>query len=125
MGTDTKKDGHTGVEIHYNMAHHEQRLVEGGLARVAGQSCLAGPSVLRLHPRFGHRPGWVYGRELRPESQAFLCGATNSLHTAGYEPRGGLAPTCIVPGALAAPSPVDCNISFCVSTASAGIRIKA
>src|SRR5437660_1273093 len=72
-----KKDGHMGVEIHYNMAHHEQRLVEGGLARVAGQSCLAGPSVLRLHPRFGHRPGWVYGRELRPESQAFLCGATN------------------------------------------------
>ena len=30
MGTDTKKDRHTGVEIHYNMAHHEQRLVEGG-----------------------------------------------------------------------------------------------
>src|SRR5438105_14599025 len=49
----------------------------GGLARVAGQSCLAGPSVLRLHPRFGHRPGWVYGRELRPERHAFLCGATN------------------------------------------------
>jgi hypothetical protein len=26
------------------------RLVEGGLARVAGQSCLAGPSVLQLYP---------------------------------------------------------------------------
>ena len=77
MGGDTKKDAHKVVEIHYNMPHHEHTPRGGGLARVAGQSCLAGPSVLRLHPRFGHRPGWVYGRELRPESQAFLCGATN------------------------------------------------
>ena len=77
LGGDTKKDAHKVVEIHYNMPHHELTPRGGGLARVAGQSCLAGPSVLRLHPRFGHRPGWVYGRELRPESQAFLCGATN------------------------------------------------
>jgi len=82
MGADTKKDGHTGVEIHYNMAHHEQRLVEGGLARVAGQSCLAGPAVLRLHPRFGHRRAWEYGRELGAESQVFLCSAPHFLSEA-------------------------------------------
>ena len=28
---------------------------------------------LRLHPGFGHRRGQEYGRELRPESQVFLC----------------------------------------------------
>ncbi len=116
MCADTKKDGHTVVEIHYNMAHHEHTPRGGGLARVAGQSCLAGPSVLRLHPRFGHRPGWVYGREPRPESQAFLCGATNFLNTTGREPRSGLAPTRIVPGAIAARTPAHCNICLCVST---------
>jgi len=49
------------------------RLVEGGLARVAGQSCLAGPSVLRLHPYSGYTPGWGIVRESRAESQAFFC----------------------------------------------------
>ena len=32
------------------------RLVEGGLARVAGQSCLAGPSVLPAAPRIRALP---------------------------------------------------------------------
>ena len=86
------------------------RLVEGGLARVAGQSCLAGPSVLRLHPSFEHRPGWVYGREPRPESQAFLCGVTHFLSTTGREFRGDLSPTRIVPGAIASRIPTHCNI---------------
>jgi len=57
MGGDTKKDAHKVVEIHYNMPHHEHTPRGGGLARVAGQSCLAGPSVLRLHPHCGDRPG--------------------------------------------------------------------
>jgi len=45
--------------------------------------------------------------------------------TTGRALRGGLAPTRIVPGAIAAPTPAYCHISFCVSTASAGTRIKA
>jgi len=49
--TDTKKDGHIMVKIHYNMAHHELTPRGGGLARVAGQSCLAGPSVSPAAPR--------------------------------------------------------------------------
>jgi len=57
LGGDTKKDAHKVVEIHYNMPHHELTPRGGGLARVAGQRCLAGPSVLRLHPHFGDRPG--------------------------------------------------------------------
>ena len=85
MDTDTKKDGHTAVEIHYNKRAMSLRLVEGGLARVAGQSCLAGPSVLRLHPSFGHRRAWEYGREPRPESQAFLCTATHFLEHHGLK----------------------------------------
>jgi hypothetical protein len=71
MYTDTKKDGHMMVEIHYNESHHEHTPRGGGLARVAGQSCLAGPSVLQLHPSFGERVEWQYGRESRPESQVF------------------------------------------------------
>jgi hypothetical protein len=51
MCADTKKDVHIAVEIHYNTSRHEQRLVERGLARVAGQSCLAGPSVPPAAPR--------------------------------------------------------------------------
>jgi hypothetical protein len=38
-----KKDVHTAVEIHYNQSCHEHTPHGGGLARVAGQSCLAGP----------------------------------------------------------------------------------
>jgi hypothetical protein len=48
---DTKKDVHTAVEIHYNECHHELTPRGGGLARVAGQSCLAGPSVAPAAPR--------------------------------------------------------------------------
>jgi hypothetical protein len=50
----TKKDVRTSVEIHYNKHAMSLRLVEGGLARVAGQSCLAGPSVAPAVPNFGH-----------------------------------------------------------------------
>jgi hypothetical protein len=39
-------------------ACHEHTPRGGGLARVAGQSCLAGPSVLRLHPSFGYGHAW-------------------------------------------------------------------
>jgi hypothetical protein len=78
-GCGHKKDVHTAVEIHYNTSRHEHTPRGGGLARVAGQSCLAGPSVLRLHPGFGHRCAWEYGREPRPESQVFLCDATHFL----------------------------------------------
>ena len=125
LGGDTKKDAHKVVEIHYNMPHHEHTPRGGGLARVAGQSCLAGPSVLRLHPRFGHRPGWVYGRELRPESQAFLCGATNSLNTTGRQPRGDFSPLT----SFLAPSPhgppLTATSVCCVLPVSAGHRINA
>ena len=76
------------------------RLVGGGLARVAGQSCLAGPSVLRLHPDFGHRRTWKYGREPCPESQAFLCGAAHFWSTTGRALCGSLSPTSIFPGVL-------------------------
>jgi hypothetical protein len=51
MGGDTKKDVQTAVEIHYNKRAMSLRLVERGLARVAGQSCLAGPSVPPAAPR--------------------------------------------------------------------------
>ena len=40
------------------MTRHEHTPRGGGLARVAGQSCLAGPSVLRLHPSFGYGHAW-------------------------------------------------------------------
>ena len=50
----TKKDVRTAGEIHYNKHAMSIRLVEGGLARVAGQSCLAGPSVALDVPRFGY-----------------------------------------------------------------------
>jgi hypothetical protein len=50
MHADTKKDVHTALEIHYNTSRHEHTPRGGGLARVAGQSCLAGPSVLQLYP---------------------------------------------------------------------------
>jgi hypothetical protein len=53
---DTKKDGHTMVEIHYNKHAMSTRLVEGGLARVAGQSCLAGPSVAPAAPKLRAPP---------------------------------------------------------------------
>jgi hypothetical protein len=46
-----KKDVHIAVEIHYNESHHEHTPRGGGLARVAGQSCLAGPSVPLAAPR--------------------------------------------------------------------------
>jgi len=74
MRLDTKKkDAHTTWK--YTIIRHAMslRLVEGGLARVAGQSCLAGPSVLRLHPYSGYTPGWGIVRESRAESQAFFC----------------------------------------------------
>src|SRR5438552_17749565 len=73
MRSDTKKDAH--LQWKYTIIRHAMsiRLVEGGLARVAGQSCLAGPSVLRLHPYVGHMPGWGMVREARTESQAFFC----------------------------------------------------
>ena len=61
------------VEIHYNTSRHEHTPRGGGLARVAGQSCLAGPSVLRLHRYSGHTPGWGIVRESRVESQAVFC----------------------------------------------------
>jgi hypothetical protein len=32
-------------EAHYNQTHHEHTPRGGGLAMVAGQSCIAGPSV--------------------------------------------------------------------------------
>jgi len=83
MYTDTKKDGHIMVEIHYNESHHEHTPRGGGLARVAGQSCLAGPSVLQLHPGFGYCRAWKYGREPRPESQVFLCNVTPFWSTTG------------------------------------------
>jgi hypothetical protein len=54
----TKKDVRTAGEIHYNRRAMSLRLVEGGLARVAGQSCLAGPSVAPAVPSFGHCLGW-------------------------------------------------------------------
>src|ERR671924_1853525 len=53
------------------------RLVERGLARVAGQSCLAGPSVPPAAPKL-RAPPWMgvwYG--IRAESQAFFY---NVLH---------------------------------------------
>ena len=40
-----QKKMHTRGEKDYNTHAMSLRLVEGGLARVAGQSCLAGPSV--------------------------------------------------------------------------------
>jgi L,D-peptidoglycan transpeptidase YkuD (ErfK/YbiS/YcfS/YnhG family) len=51
MYSDTKKDVHTAVEIHYNQSRHEHTPHGRGLARVAGQSCLAGPSVAPAAPR--------------------------------------------------------------------------
>ena len=51
MGADTKKDGHMVVQIHYNKSGHEHTPRGGGLARVAGQSYLAGPSVPPATPR--------------------------------------------------------------------------
>src|SRR5919202_6931370 len=50
MSADTKKDGHMMVKIHYNTSRHEQTPRGRGLARVAGQSCLAGPSVAPAAP---------------------------------------------------------------------------
>ena len=78
-----KKDVHLTVEIHYNTSHHEQRLVEGGLARVAGQSCLAGPSVLRLHPYFGHCRSWEYGKESGRRVKLFCAPHPIFLRTTG------------------------------------------
>jgi len=97
MGADTKK-----MYIllwKYTIIRHAMsiRLVEGGLARVAGQSCLAGPSVLQLHPSFGHCRAWEYGREPCAESQVFFCGVRHFESTLSCEPRGGRAPTRIVP----------------------------
>jgi hypothetical protein len=50
MGADTKKDAHTVVEIPYNKSRHEPTPRGEGLARVAGQSCLASPSVALAAP---------------------------------------------------------------------------
>ena len=73
MHSDTKKRCTHHVEIHYNTSRHEHTPRGGGLARVAGQSCLAGPSVLQLHPYSGHRTGEGIVRQSRAESQAFFC----------------------------------------------------
>ena len=73
LGGDTKKDVQTGAEIHYNKRAMSLRLVERGLARVAGQSCLAGPSVAPAAPNFGHCRTGKYGTNPRPVSQAFSC----------------------------------------------------
>jgi hypothetical protein len=45
MSSDTKKDARIMVEIPYNTPCHEHTPRGRGLARVAGQSCLAGPAV--------------------------------------------------------------------------------
>src|ERR1700704_179622 len=79
-----------------------KRLVEGGLARVAGQSCLAGPSVLRLHPGFGYRRAWKYGREPCAESQVFLCIATHFLE---YPRAASFVVTFIPPSSFLVSSP--------------------
>ena len=55
---DTKKDVRAAVEIHYNKHAMSLRLVEGGLARVAGQSCLAGPSGAPAAP-MQQAPPWL------------------------------------------------------------------
>jgi hypothetical protein len=55
---------------------------------------------LWLHPGFGYRHAWEYGREPCAESQAFLCSAAYFWSTTGREPCGGYAPTGIFPGAL-------------------------
>jgi hypothetical protein len=56
MDRDTKKDAHTAWK--YTIIWHAMsiRLVEGGLARVAGQSCLAGPSVAPAAPKLRAPP---------------------------------------------------------------------
>jgi hypothetical protein len=46
ISSDTKKDAHIMVEIHYNTSCHEYTPRGRGLVRVAGQSCLASPSAL-------------------------------------------------------------------------------
>jgi hypothetical protein len=72
MRADTKKDVHTAVEIHYNECRHEPTPRGGGLARVAGQSCLAGPSVLQLHLCSRRGPDKPYGTgTARGESTLF------------------------------------------------------
>jgi len=60
----------------------------------------------RLHPGFGYRRAWEYGREPCAESQAFLCGATHFLNITGREPCGDLSPTRIIPGAIASRTPL-------------------
>ena len=52
LGEDTKKDvTYEAGNILYLRHAMSIRLMEGGLARVAGQSCLAGPSVAPAAPK--------------------------------------------------------------------------
>jgi hypothetical protein len=60
LRSDTKKDVHIPLEIHYNTSRHEHTPRGRGLARVAGQSCLAGPAVLWVYPCAGPIPEYRY-----------------------------------------------------------------
>ena len=124
MGTDTKKCNILLWKYTIIVTHHEHTPRGRGLARVAGQSCLAGPAVSPAAPGFGHRLGWEYGREPRPESQVFLCIAMHFLAHHGSCASCNPSSTCIVPRALASQTPAHCPGRLCICFASAGHRLN-
>lgn len=100
MCSDTKKDVHITAEIHYNTSRHEQTPRGGGLARVAGQSCLAGPSVALAAPKL--RAPAVHRSMVGSHAwRVKLFYAAHFWSTTGRALRRYLSPTRIVPSALA------------------------
>jgi hypothetical protein len=65
----------SAAEIHYNCIHYEHTPRGGGLAMVAGQSCIAGPSVFppRAALDFSVRPYFPFDSMRNNKSPCSLC----------------------------------------------------
>src|SRR5712664_4138517 len=96
-----------------------KRLVEGGLARVAGQSCLAGPSVAPAAPKL--RAPAVHRSMVGSHAwrvKLFYAVPRIFWRTTGRKLCGALSPTSLVPDETTPRIPVHRTGCLCASIAS-------